>query len=208
MTRKTCPTPRRRRLSAARSSRPVNRLGIVQESDARTHDSARPAALSARPHDSARSPCAVALPPPSRRLRGRLRCGAFSAPAAPAQASRRLPARIPARLRVHLAPRVHARHRASRLRAHCLRRVRTFLLSKRTPAHARVRLPLRWHRRPPSPCRAGRPRSASPLPRALTGLWRALLHNAGYAQRRRWPRSRPSRSANTTRGHHRHRAFA
>ena len=81
-----------------------------------------------------------------------------------------------------------------------LRRVRILLPSNRTPAHARVRLPLRLHLRPPSSCRAGVPRAASRSPRALTGLWRAVRHNADYPQCRRRPRSNPSRVHASSRG--------
>ncbi len=150
----------------------------------------------------------IALPPPSRRLRGRLRCAAFSRSATPAQAPRRLPLAIRGRLRcafrsdrtARLLPRVCAHPAAQR--AH-------LLPSKRTDAGATLRLRLRYRLRPPSPL--------AQRVHALHEVCRVRSRGSGgpshimwdYTQCRRWPRSTVGANIAAQRAaHHRHCALA
>ena len=142
----------------------------------------------------------VALPPPSRRLRRRLR---YAATAASLRLRKRragcpwpsMAASVTASCKL-----THARRPASRLRAHCCAECAAFCSASTRIAARTARLPLRYRMQPPSPCRACSPRPASRLPRALTRLWRAVRHNADYPQCRRWPRSNSSHVRATLRG--------
>ena len=133
-------------------------------------------------------------------MRGRLR---YAATAAPLRLRKRRAGCLWPSMAASVAAsrkHVHARHPCLAMVRTLLRRVRSFLPSKRTDAGATVRLPLRLHELPPSPCRACSSRAASCSARALTGLWRAVRHNADYPQCRRWPRANAAHVHATSRG--------
>ena len=126
----------------------------------------------------------IALPPPSRRVHGSLRCAASAAPlraparAAPATTGRPWPSSLSAALRPNtlgVLPRVCLRRRCPRTR-----RCQQACSVCDGAAHP-ARLPLRSREPPPSPYRAETVRCASRPSCALTGLWAGKLDNAPFA---------------------------